>query len=132
MRSVRFACASSDQRRPWPICTWAARPTRRASATKMPASTTWSRTAGFAIASAVPTCSRARRAAPCRSIALVGTALVRPTRCGEEYDLAVARKVEPQALLGARHQDRAALRGADAALQIGAVRLEVGAPGAQG
>src|SRR5207302_6671071 len=57
--------------------------------------------------------------------------LVRPTRCGEEYDLAVAREVEPQALLGARHQDGAALRGADTPLQIGAVRLEVGAPGAQ-
>src|SRR4029077_10730771 len=49
MRSVRCAFASSDQRRPWTIWTWAAGPTRRARLTNMPNSTTCMRTASFAI-----------------------------------------------------------------------------------
>src|SRR5207248_6269397 len=80
-----------------------------------------------------PPAGRARRRCrlPPPGAAPRASPLVRPTRCGEENDLAVAREVQPQALLRARHQHGATLRGSDAALQVGAVRLEGGALGAQ-
>src|SRR5213078_3856291 len=99
MRSVRCACASSAQRRPWRICTCAARPT------STPNSTTWMRTADLAIS------------------------LVRAARSRDQDDLAVARQVQPQPRLRPVDEDGAALGGADAALEIGAVPVQVGAPG---
>src|SRR5438094_1317731 len=105
MRSLRLACASSAQRRPWRSCTGAARPTSRARPTSTPNSTTWMRTADLAIS------------------------LVRAARSRDQDDLAVARQVQPQPRLRPGDEDGAALGGADAALEIGAVPGQVGAPG---
>src|SRR2546422_2608126 len=52
-------------------------------------------------------------------------------RSRDQDDLAVARQVQTEPRLGARDEHGAALGGADAALEIGAVPVQVGAPAAQ-
>src|SRR5207249_2751913 len=57
--------------------------------------------------------------------------LARPAGSRDQDDLAVARQVQTEPRLGARDEHGPALGGADAALEIGAVPVEVGAPAAQ-
>jgi len=56
---------------------------------------------------------------------------MRSARSRDQNDLAVARQVQAEPRLGAGHEHRAALRGTDAALEIGAVPVHVGAAGPQ-
>src|SRR2546430_9131405 len=57
--------------------------------------------------------------------------LARPAGSRDQDDLAVARQVQTEPRLGARDEHGAALGGADAALEICAVPVQVGAPAAQ-